>query len=381
MTLLGGRRSRKKKPSNFWLAFDPIPCPRQEAFVLFFSPTSSLGIPTDRGKRREGKRKRGRGREEEVKREERGGKGKRKERGEREGRGRERGRERRREGKGREGKREGKKEEGKEEGKGRKRKERQKGREIKEEGKEEGKGRKVSPAPLISPDEPGYKLYNHLWRPLGVYAGGFQRWKEPGASVYLYTMVDPTKKRTPFQVKFTDGVQTTYLISFTNEFVLEADGFDPDQLKADSAFHPSEGQEADSVNRLASAMKRYITHQAFLSSSISQSLPKSLFIASMTLSIHLLLCYPLLLFPSVFQTSGSSPRSINPCSIQDARWGLSCSCEEKGSAACQPAIHMPVPTCNEEHQVGSRGRDLLPIRPVLLIFNHVNRREGKVREN
>ena len=41
-------------------------------------------------------------------------------------------------------------------------------------------------------------------------------------------------------------------------------------------------------------------HQASLSFTISQSLLKLMFIESMMLSIHLVLCYPLLLLPSIF---------------------------------------------------------------------------------
>ena len=52
-----------------------------------------------------------------------------------------------------------------------------------------------------------------------------------------------------------------------------------------------------------------VTHQASLSLSICRSLPKFMSIESVMPSNHLILCYPLLLLPSIFPTSGSFPVS------------------------------------------------------------------------
>ena len=68
-------------------------------------------------------------------------------------------------------------------------------------------------------------------------------------------------------------------------------------------------QAKDSV-QLLSCVQLFVTpwttaHQASLSFTISQSLLKLMSIESMMPSNHLILCYPLLLLPSIFPTSGS----------------------------------------------------------------------------
>ena len=72
------------------------------------------------------------------------------------------------------------------------------------------------------------------------------------------------------------------------------------------------------VVQLLSCVRFFVTpwtaaHQAPLSSTISQSLLKFMLIASVMLSDHLILCYPLFLLPSIFL-------SIRVFSNQSALW-------------------------------------------------------------
>ena len=87
------------------------------------------------------------------------------------------------------------------------------------------------------------------------------------------------------------------------------------------------------VVQLLSHVQLFVTpwtaaHQALLSSTISQSLLKFMFIETVMLSSHLILCHSLLLLPSIFPrirvfTSGgqsigvSASASVLPVNIQD----------------------------------------------------------------
>ena len=66
-------------------------------------------------------------------------------------------------------------------------------------------------------------------------------------------------------------------------------------------------------------------HQAPLSSTLSQSLLRSMSIESVMLSNHLILCHPFLLFPSAFPSLRVFSSKLVLCSRQPKYWSFSIS--------------------------------------------------------